>query len=189
MGRKGATKFILPYYTVGKDSMNKLTVALATLAVLTLIPLVSAQSYCSDANTATYNKTYNVSGTMMPLVISEPCSLGCDTTRGICHEPQGTPIEIYLFFEIVAFMSLAGSFWTAKKAEDVMLIFPMMACMLFFILAYTGGTLIIGGQFVTSMLSIWVNVALALMCLVLIFYNLIEEFGKGSKERHKSAEY
>jgi len=156
----------------------KLALPALLLGIALLLPLVSAQTFCSDADTMSYNKTYNVSGTLMPFAVAENCPLGCDETRGICREPMGTPIEIYLFFEVVAFASLAGSFWVAKKAEDVQLIFPIMACMLFFILGYLGGTLIIGGQFVVSMLSIWMNFALGLMCLVLIFYNLLVDFGK-----------
>jgi hypothetical protein len=164
--------------------MNRHLLAVAVASFL-LIPLVTAQSYCYDANTVAYNKTYNVSGVMTDFGVFENCPLGCDTTRGICHEPMGTPIEIYMFFEIVAFVSLAGSFWSAKKAEDVMLIFPIIACMLFFILGYLGGTLIIGGEFVISMLSIWMNYALAMMCMILIFYNLLTEFGRQNNERRQ----
>jgi hypothetical protein len=160
--------------------------ALVFLASIAIAPFASA-SYCSSPTTMAYNATYNFSGTLYPYEKTVPCPNGCDIARGICTQGfYATPLPIYMFFEGLAFLLFfVGIIMGArvKKKDDeespqTPLFIPLMACMLFFILAYLGGVIMVDGEMVTSIESIWINFAFGMMSIAIVFYELMAKTGK-----------
>lgn len=150
------------------------------LAIL-IIPNVSALVFVDSCINSTHLLKESVPEiASVPIVINQTvfCAIGCDAHARACsvvyNANTGTPIELYILLEIIAFAFMALTLGLARiedesSARGASPFLPVMAFILFIILAISGGTINVGGQTITSQLMITVNYMFALIALILSF--------------------